>query len=141
LAQFPSVNKDYIDDQLAARWDTLLKVRGEVSKALELARCDKVIGHSLDADVSIFAPEKLYGFLKTYLHELRSLFIVSKVNLFDNEEGNGEFKSQEVEGLGISVAQAPGEKCERCWTYHPTVGDSREHPTACRRCVEVIEGS
>lgn len=141
LAQFPSVNKDYIDDQLAARWDTLLKVRGEVSKALELARCDKVIGHSLDADVSIFAPEKLYGFLKTYLHELRSIFIVSKVNLFDNEEGNGEFKSQEVEGLGISVAQAPGEKCERCWTYHPTVGDSREHPTACRRCVEVIEGS
>ena len=141
LAQFPGVNENYIDDRLAARWDTLLQVRGEVSKALEIARSDKVIGHSLDAEVRLYAPEKLHGLLNTYLEELRAVFIVSGVTLFWSGEGNGEFKSQDVEGLEISVAQAPGDKCERCWTYHPTVGDVSEYPTACRRCVDVMEGS
>jgi len=139
LTRFPATKKDYIDEELSARWDTLLKVRGEVSKALELARRNKVIGHSLDADVSLFAPEKLCRFLKGYLHELRSIFIVSKVNLFNNEEGSGEFKSQEIEGLGIRVAQAGGRKCERCWTYHTTVGANREHPGICQRCSEVVK--
>ena len=34
----------------------LIKVRAEVSKALEQARVQKVIGHSLDAAVAIAAP-------------------------------------------------------------------------------------
>ncbi|MFH1624344.1 MAG: isoleucine--tRNA ligase [Pseudomonadota bacterium] len=141
LTQFPASNEDYIDDELAARWDTLLRVRGEVSKALELARSQKTIGHSLDAEVSIFAPEKLYGFLKSYLHELASMFIVSRVSLFEGQEGAGKFKSEEIEGLGIDVAQASGKKCTRCWLYYPTVGDNSRHPTICQRCSEVIEQS
>lgn len=140
LIRFPAANEDYIDDQLAVRWDKLLQIRGEVSKALELARRDKVIGHSLDADVSIFAPEKLHGFLKTYLNELRPIFIVSKVTLLKNQEGKGEFKSREIEGMEVGVMQAGGGKCARCWTYHTTVNDNKEHPGLCRRCVEVVEG-
>ena len=141
LTLFPDANEDYMDVQLASRWETLLNVRGEVSKVLEVARRDKVIGHSLDAEVSIFAPETLYDFLKSYLHELRSIFIISAVNLFKKGEDTDGFKSREIEGLEITVGQGPGEKCERCWVYHPSVGKDKEHPTICRRCFEVIERS
>ena len=30
-------------------------------------------------------------------------------------------------------------KCERCWNYRPTVGQSADHPTLCERCVRVLE--
>ena len=138
LARLPVVNDDFIDTELADRWDSLLRIRGEVSRALEFARREKVIGHSLDAEVSLFAPEKLHGFLGSFGDELKSIFIVSSVRLFKGQEGNGDFKSREVEGLEIQVDQARGDKCERCWIYDPTVGDDKEHSTACHRCVEVL---
>ncbi|MDY7033439.1 MAG: isoleucine--tRNA ligase, partial [Thermodesulfobacteriota bacterium] len=101
LAEFPAVNEEYIDDELAERWDMLLKVRAEVSKALEIARREKVIGHSLDAEVLLYASSKLYGFLGSFLHELRTIFIVSMVNLLRAEDGHGEYKSEEMKGLEI----------------------------------------
>ena len=34
--------------------------------------------------------------------------------------------------------RSPHAKCERCWNYRPTVGQSAEHPTLCERCVRVV---
>ncbi len=45
---FIPVKEDYKDHTLAERWDKILKLRKEVTKALELARKDKLIGHSLE---------------------------------------------------------------------------------------------
>jgi isoleucyl-tRNA synthetase len=36
------------------------------------------------------------------------------------------------------VHKAAGEKSERCCTGRPASGASAEHPTLCRRCVEVV---
>jgi len=38
----------------------------------------------------------------------------------------------------VTVHKAAGEKCERCWHWETSVGASAEHPTLCRRCVEVV---
>jgi len=43
-----------------------------------------------------------------------------------------------VEGLQVEVGKAEGEKCERCWNYATSVGESDEHPTVCRRCREAL---
>ena len=40
--------------------------------------------------------------------------------------------------VGIKVEKATGEKCERCWMYSETVGDSQEYPTLCERCRDNI---
>ncbi|MCK4271113.1 hypothetical protein KAX22_00580, partial [bacterium] len=29
-------------------------------------------------------------------------------------------------------------KCELCWNYSPTVGESKPHPTLCERCVDMM---
>ena len=39
----------------------------------------------------------------------------------------------------VMAQRASHAKCERCWNYRPTVGQSAEHPTLCERCVRVLE--
>ena len=46
--------------------------------------------------------------------------------------------SETVDGLRVAVRSAPGEKCERCWTISPTVGQDADHAALCGRCAEVV---
>ena len=61
-----------------------------------------------------------------YQEKLADLFIVSQVQVTVGGE------------LAVSVAEAAGEKCERCWKHHIKVGSDTEHPTLCPRCAKVI---
>jgi isoleucyl-tRNA synthetase len=137
LAAFPLLHPEWKNDVLVERWDRIMKVRGDVSKALELARVAKTIGHSLDAAVTITAPVELLGFLREYESELQSIFIVSKVTLADSCSGEC-WISENIEGLKIQVAAAPGAKCERCWYYSEELGSDGEHPTICPKCTAAV---
>jgi isoleucyl-tRNA synthetase len=139
LTLLPEVNAEYDNPELAQKWDVLLKVRGEVTKALETARNNKLIGHPLDAFVTISAGEDLYSALQPYAADLKSIFIVSKVALVNAEPLEDIFESEEMEGLRIKVEASPGDKCERCWVHDTTVGDHSEHPTICNRCHQALE--
>jgi isoleucyl-tRNA synthetase len=138
LAQFPPLRPEYKDDDLVGRWDLIIKVRGEVSKALEIARTSKIIGHSLDAAVTISAPSELLTFLRHFGDELKSIFIVSKVNLESDIFGE-YFQAEGIDKLKIQVTAAPGEKCERCWCYDELIGTDAEHPTVCPKCLEALK--
>jgi isoleucyl-tRNA synthetase len=117
---------------LEADWDTLLAVRGEALKVLEAARTEKRIGGSLEAQLHIAAPEKLYSVLERYRDQLRYVFIVSDVVLERAASSNGDM------GLAITVNKAPGQKCERCWNYSTHVGEDPAYPTVCERCSAVL---
>ncbi len=137
LAEFPLRNPEWKDDALAARWERIIKVRADVSKALELARVAKTIGHSLDAAVAIAAPPELHAFLQEYAAELNSIFIVSKATLV--AELAGEYwSSEQLEGLKVQVTAAPGVKCERCWYYSEELGSDSGHPTICPKCTIAV---
>lgn len=139
LASKAKAKDEWLDEGLDRRWDRLITVRGEVSKALETARRGKVIGHSLDAGVTISAEEELSTFLQGFEPDLKSIFIVSSVFIqeFDAEP---TLVSEEVDGLRVHVKAAPGEKCERCWNYDEKVGANEKGLAVCTRCLEVIEG-
>jgi len=137
LAEFPVLNPEWKDDALAARWERIIKVRSDVSKALELARVAKTIGHSLDAAVTIAAPPELFAFLQEYATELNSIFIVSKATLATDLEGE-YWTSENLEGLKVQVTAAPGVKCERCWYYSEELGTNAEHPTICPKCTIAV---
>jgi isoleucyl-tRNA synthetase len=100
LSEFPVLNPEWKDDTLMARWDRIIKVRSDVSKALELARVAKTIGHSLDAAVTITAPAELLGFLREYESGLQGIFIVSKAVTVDEISGES-WDSEHIEGLKI----------------------------------------
>ncbi len=134
MALLPVPDAACMDAGLAERWERLLQVRGEVTKALEEARVKKLIGHALDAAVTLSAGGELYEALAPYAAELRSLFIVSAAELLKDASLEGTFESGEVKGLRIHVEAAPGPKCERCWVHETSVGASAEHPGICGRC-------
>jgi isoleucyl-tRNA synthetase len=140
LTQFPEpgeLTAGMADDldlkQLEADWDNLLAVRGEVLKVLEAARMEKRIGGSLEAQLHVAAREKLYSVLDRYRDELRYIFIVSDVVLEKSPSANGDSP------VTITVHQAPGQKCERCWNYSTHVGEDKEYPTICERCSAVLD--
>jgi isoleucyl-tRNA synthetase len=139
VASFPVPHPEWKDEALVERWERIIKVRGEVSKALEQARVAKVIGHSLDAAVAISAPAELLSFLRDYAAELKSIFIVSKVDLDTAIKPDECYKSDNVEGLEILVTAAPGAKCERCWCYDEEIGKDSEHPTICPKCLKAVK--
>ncbi len=126
LTDFPKPNPQYDNEELSEKWDKILKLKDIVAKELENARADKIIGHSLNAKVTIYAEEKQYEFIKENLELLRTVFIISELEVLEKE---GKVK----------VEQAPGEKCERCWMYSTTVGEDKENPTICHRCSEALK--
>lgn len=138
LTLLPEVEGQYLDEQLAERWRLLLQVRGEVSKALEIARKNKLIGNSLEAAVAITSEEKLLSFLRAQESQLKDLFIVSQVTITEKPLPSA-FVSQEIEGLNILVSRAAGKKCERCWVYDPEVGQGIKFPSVCPRCHQILE--
>jgi isoleucyl-tRNA synthetase len=138
LSAFPQLHPEWKDDSLVERWDRIIKVRADVSKALELARAAKTIGHSLDAAVTIAAPAELLGFLQAYQSELQSIFIVSKVALVDSISGES-WDSESIPGLKVQVAAAPGNKCERCWCYSEELGTVGDHPAICPKCTAAVQ--
>ena len=129
LADFPSVNPDHIDDDLAEKWERILQAREQVSKAMEEARNDKVIGHPLDARVEIDASPDMMVLLTSLSDWLKSVFIVSQVVLKENPE---------VKGIQVKIGRADGSKCQRCWNYDISVGTDKTHPSLCARCLTAI---
>jgi isoleucyl-tRNA synthetase len=139
MANLPAVNSEWFDASLSQRWELLLTIRGEVTRALEEARANKLIGHPLDAAVSIYAPEDLFQSLRPFADDLRSILIVSKASLVSDAGPEGAFESQEVNGLFIWVEPAEGDKCERCWIHEPSVGTNSDHPKICNRCLGILD--
>ncbi len=143
LSLFPESDPRHLDEALSARWDTLLLVRGEALKALEIARKDGGLGNSLNARVELYAPPDLEATLAPYEGELSTLFIVSQTGLVsqkgkEENPSDGAYSSQEIPGLHIRVISAGGKKCERCWMVLPTVGEDASHPTLCHRCRAIL---
>ena len=149
LADMPGVDESWINDDLDTEWVELLAVKEEISKALEGARREKVIGHSLDGHVNLVHAKGLSGDgagdhqvdFERKNSILRDMVIVSRLS--DGETPGGNLYTYQTEGdkfkdLKIEVGRAEGEKCERCWHYSIEVGESGEHPTICRRCVEAV---
>jgi isoleucyl-tRNA synthetase len=131
LTSFPEVVNEFLDDALNERWERIWEIRAVVTKALEEARKEKKIGLSLDAQVHLHLPEKIFSFLQSYEKDLKSIFIVSSVTL---HQGKNE---KEVRA---EVLLAEGKKCERCWNYDVSVGHHPDHQAICQRCVETIQG-
>ncbi|MDO8426611.1 MAG: isoleucine--tRNA ligase [Deltaproteobacteria bacterium] len=141
LASMPKVNPEWVDDKLEKKWETLLTVKGEASKALETARQQKLIGHPLDARITLRPNKDLEALLIEEEKALEEVLIVSELKVSNDAKAPDKgvvFESKEIPGLRVTVENAGGGKCERCWHYSSFVGKSTDHPALCERCVEAL---
>ena len=135
LSKWIEANPEYLNEELAKKWDKIARLRREVNKKLEAERQTGLIGHSLDARVLLNIANDEYSFIKDYTeNEVSDLFIVSQVKFV-----NDNLAESEIEGINIAVEKASGEKCERCWKYDEEVGHNHNHPDVCPRCANVLE--
>lgn len=127
LADYPVLNDEWDNKEIAEKWEKIIKVKNIVAKDLELARAEKTIGNSLDAKVTIYAEGEEYKFLKENEELIKLVLIVSGLEIQENNR-------KQEEKLGVKVEHATGEKCERCWMYNDHLEDG-----LCPRCKEVLE--
>ncbi len=140
LTDWYESNDEYINEEVATKWDNLIKLRKEANKVLEKARQgeDRIIGNSLDAKVELFIEDEALKELVANNQKLvEDILIVSEVVLLDSSV-DGMVNGEDVEGLSIKVLHADGEKCERCWKYSKNLGEVEEHSTLCPRCATVL---
>ncbi|MBR6376990.1 MAG: class I tRNA ligase family protein, partial [Oscillospiraceae bacterium] len=154
---FNDMNKPFTDYALdadtMAKWDTLIRVREDVYGVLEQARADKRIGKALEAQVSLQASESacrdgsqpsaaaladaaaaldaISGL------DLAELFIVSAVSTGEAAAADNAIVAQGTNypGLTVTVSEAAGKKCPRCW-MHSTKANAEG---LCPRCAKVVE--
>jgi len=136
LEEMPVVNEDFIDADLEQTYQALLKIRGDVLKALEEARKADLIRHPYEAKVVISLPEELRPLVEERLDWIKFFFTVSQIELSDKPEGEIVIDGEEVKGSKIAVRKAEGGKCPRCWIYDTSVGTQQP---VCDRCKEQLE--
>lgn len=124
------------DAAFEEKWNTIYMLRSDVTKALEAKRQNKFIGAPLEAKVIIHAGAN-YDKFNAFKDILEKVFIVSAVEVV--ADGTGEYGSECFDGVTYDVERAAGGKCERCWAYSETVGQSAEHPTLCARCAAEVK--
>jgi isoleucyl-tRNA synthetase len=141
LCSWPEVERQYVNEELGERWERLLKIRGAVTKALEVGRKDGVLGNSLEARVLLYPGTAETGALLTHYEKmLPTIFIVSQAELYSAGDAVPEGASTDDGDVAIIVRRAGGEKCKRCWNYSETVGESEQHPSLCNRCLSELGG-
>jgi len=113
LLEWPEIDTEWRHNELEAKWAALRELRIAVTEAIEPLRRDKVIGSSLEAEVTV--PSDADPAL------LAELFIVSSVK----------------RGDAIAVTKTSKHKCGRCWRLLPEV---KADGDLCARCEEVVNG-
>jgi isoleucyl-tRNA synthetase len=136
LAGFPDFETSLVDPALEQKYEQLLAIRGDVSKVLEQARADKLIGHPLDARVELAASGKVGELLTAEAEQLAALFIVSQTAVTDDLQDGSS--GEAIPELRIRVSKAEGIKCSRCWNYSTSVGDNDAHPDVCESCRQAL---
>ncbi len=137
LVDMPQTPAEWLNPELATKWEGIRTVRRVVTGALEVQRTAKVIGASLEAapvvhvaDTAILAALRSVAFAE--------MCITSGISLTGDPEPAEAFRLPEVPGVGVVFEMAEGDKCQRCWQILPDVG-SHSHPGTCKRCNDALE--
>lgn len=135
FAEMPKVSEKYADEKLEADWEKLIAVRNDVNMALEPMRNAKIIGKSLDAEVTVYASGSLFKLLKAKEGELAEIFITSKATVCDGEAPVDAFVGEHVK---VCAEASKYEKCGRCWVHSETVGTIEGFDGICADCVRKL---
>lgn len=139
MSDMPKVNEAYLDKALDEKWKKRLAVRSVAMKALEEARQAKVIGHPLDAEVTVYADGEAYDIVKAMEKELADFLLVSQTHIVSGTAAAPENAASNEEGtVKASVAVCTLAKCERCWKRSSDVDADPKHPGVCARCAHVL---
>jgi len=127
LEQFSKAQAEWKNDDLAAKWKKIRKVRRVVNGALEIERREKRIGSSLESAPKVYVSD---GELLSALEGLdfAEICITSQIEVISETAPDNAFKLEDVAGVGVVHNGAVGTKCARSWRILPEVGSDKDYP-------------
>ncbi len=128
LEPFPVIPAQWRDDGLAAKWETIRRIRSVVTGAIEIARADKQIGSSLEASPRVYVSEAaLLAALDGV--DFAEVCITSDIAIErDARPPEAAFRLPETPGVAVVVERAKGVKCARSWRYFDPATADPEFP-------------
>ena len=131
LRLFPDVPAAWADAGLAAKWDDIKTVRGYITRELEIARREKLIGSSLEAapKVTIRDP-KLWDALQGV--DLAEVAITSDIMVTRADA------VADAEPVTVEFAKAEGVRCARSWKITKDVGSDPAYPDLSARDAQAM---
>ncbi|HEX3700602.1 MAG TPA: class I tRNA ligase family protein, partial [Phenylobacterium sp.] len=135
LRVFPATPAEWRNDEEAGRWARLLRVKEVVNAGIEVARNNKAIRGSLEAEpiVKIPADSSDWATLKDFEVDGLSrdefaaeVFVTSIAQILEGQPS----------GVQIAKAEDRGCKCLRCWRVLPEVSPPK---LLCLRCANAVE--
>ena len=115
LENFSTIPEKWLNKNLGNKWNQLKLVRQVCNVAIEVKRTNKELGSSLEADLEIFLDKKYLDLVKNI--DLSEFCITSKAKaqILDGQKDLELFKLENIQGIGVLVKRAVGNKCPRCW--------------------------
>jgi len=150
LALMPDPDELPRDEAFEIQWDMLMGIRDGVLPLIQAIRYDKkrhsaeqiaaegLVGSSQEVEVRLRATGSVEYLIQEWQPELADLLIVSSVELTD--DASVAEPAGSVEDLFVEVCRTGRPRCERCWNYRDTVGQSDVAPDLCERCASVVAG-
>jgi isoleucyl-tRNA synthetase len=127
LEGFAAIPETWRDPALAARWETIRKIRSVVTGAIEIERANKRIGSSLEAAPQVYIADDDVRALLDGL-DFAEVCITSDAEILAGEGPSEAFRLPDVPGVAVVPQRAEGRKCARSWKFSPLVGSDPEFP-------------
>lgn len=140
LSEFPAYQNFPNQEEIVDIWSGFMSFRDQVLKALEEARNQKLIGKSLEAQVTIYPNEQIRQLLTAVDTQIAQLLIISPDFLRVASVGEAvPAEAQQFDDVAILVEKADGQVCDRCRQVRKDVGVDEKLPTLCGHCAEIVE--
>jgi isoleucyl-tRNA synthetase len=149
MAQWPETEAAVLDEKLLAKWEWIEEVRRDAYAVLEIFRQRGKIDKYTEARVALAVTDsaELAKMKEVGAANLADLMMLSELVLATPEEAKalaGETavgdEAQVKRFASATLLEQPYKRCERCWTFRPTVG--RNQPAdVCERCAKVVAGA
>src|SRR5262249_3872354 len=134
---FAALPPEWRNDELAAKWEKIRRVRRVVTGALELERAAKRIGASLEAAPIVhITDEDLRAALEGI--DFAQVCITSAIEIVPTTPPADAFTLPEVPGVAVVFRRAAGKKCARSWRYTDDVGSDPDYPELSARDAAAI---
>jgi isoleucyl-tRNA synthetase len=146
LARWPQVDPKVLDEDLLAKWEWLEEVRRDAYAVLEDFRRRGLFDKYTEARVALAATDRaeLERLREVGPAALADLLLVSELVLATPAEAEAVAGDKALgERAGVkrfhSATLLPQnyKRCERCWSFRPTVGQG-EPPDLCDRCRAAV---
>lgn len=120
-----------LSDSQLQHWQTVIALRAQAAKEIEVLRGEGKVGSSLQAELEFHVAPETFEALNSLQDDLRFVMITSSATTY---------KVADAAAQKILVKPSVHQKCDRCWHYRADVGSDAAHPTICGRCVSNLFG-